>query len=79
MADFPGHIETADAEREWRFVPALPWPDKVQRLQADSIVEDLGGNSLARPFEVDLEAAPPRPTPATVELPFQPLDPVVPK
>jgi hypothetical protein len=74
VADYPGHVETADAEREWRFVPALPWPAKAQRLQADSIVEDLGGNSLARLFEVDLQAAPPRPTPATVELPFQPHD-----
>jgi hypothetical protein len=72
VADFPGHVETAGAEREWHFVPALPWPSKVESLQADSIIEDLGGNSLARPFEVDLQAAPPRPTPATVEVPFQP-------
>jgi hypothetical protein len=72
VADFPGRIETADAEREWRFIPALPWPARLQRLQADSILEDLGGNSLARPFEVDLQAAPPQPTPPTVELRFKP-------
>jgi hypothetical protein len=71
---FPGRVETADAEREWRFLPALPWPAKVQHLQADSILEDLGGNSLARPFEVDLQAAPPRHVPAKVEVPFQPVE-----
>ena len=41
-------------------------------LAVESILEDLAGNSLARPFEVDLQSLPLQSPPATITLPFQP-------
>ncbi len=67
-----GHVATDDHERVWRFTPDSPWRSGPHRVLVESKLEDLAGNSIARPFEVDLEAAPPRAMPAFVEIPFQP-------
>ncbi len=48
-----GRVEVGERERSWRFVPDRVWPDGPIRLQVDPELEDLAGNSLARPFEVD--------------------------
>lgn len=42
-------------EREWRFVPAQPWATGPHQLRVNTAIEDHAGNSLARPFEVNLE------------------------
>lgn len=49
----PGRIETARNESEWRFLPAKPWQPGPYRLKIGTELEDLAGNSIARPFEVD--------------------------
>lgn len=48
--------ERAVLEREtvWRFIPDTPWKPGTYRLRLDTRLEDLAGNSIARPFEVDL-------------------------
>lgn len=47
-------------EQEWRFVPRKPWASGAYELRVGTAVEDHAGNSLARPFEVDLQQrAPP--------------------
>lgn len=74
-APVDGTVELADAEKIWRFTPREPWRDAAYRLAAEAIIEDLGGNSLVRPFEVDLDAPPPRRSPPVVELPFRPTNP----
>lgn len=53
-----GHIETGPEERSWKFLPATDWHAGEYRIAAAAILEDLAGNSLARPFEVDLDDAP---------------------
>jgi hypothetical protein len=68
-----GVISTTDFERAWRFTPVRAWTGRPHRVVVDTILEDLAGNSLARPFEVDLQAKPPARVPATIALPFQPL------
>jgi hypothetical protein len=54
-----GTIELAAEEREWRFVPHQPWQPTEHELRVDPLLEDLAGNSIARPFEVDLSAPSP--------------------
>jgi len=55
-------------EKSWQFVPQSPWSAGKYQLEAESILEDLAGNSLARPFEVDITAEPPRQTGALVHV-----------
>ena len=49
-----GIATTGHAERTWRFVPNVPWTPGAYRLSIGGVLEDLAGNSVARPFEVDL-------------------------
>jgi hypothetical protein len=70
-----GAVEVTDAEKTWRFTPRESWSAVVHRLAVEAILEDLAGNSLARPFEVDLEAPPPRQVPPVVTIPFRPAAP----
>jgi hypothetical protein len=67
-----GTVSSTEAERVWRFTPARSWTGGPHRVIVRSILEDLAGNSLARPFEVDLSGAPPAKVPATISLPFTP-------
>ena len=50
-----GEITVARGELEWRFVPAQPWRAGRHELRVATALEDHAGNSLARPFEVNLE------------------------
>lgn len=50
----PGKVELADEEKSSRCVPDKPWSAGKYKLIADTRLEDLAGNSLARPFEVDV-------------------------
>ena len=49
-----GTIELGDKERLWRFLPAKPWKSGKYRLAVDMALEDLAGNRVGRPFEVDV-------------------------
>ena len=66
-----GRISITEAETIWRFVPDAPWRPGTYRLTIGTELEDVAGNSVASPFEVDLT------TPITkrvsserVEIPF---------
>jgi len=48
-----GSVEIDRQETRWRFTPDAPWTPGRYRLQAETILEDLAGNSIGRPFEVD--------------------------
>lgn len=48
-----GSIDIADGERQWRFVPTRNWTPGDYHLIVGTVLEDLAGNSVARPFEVD--------------------------
>jgi hypothetical protein len=49
-----GQASTAAEETAWTFTPRDPWRPGRYRLSIGTDLEDLAGNSVARPFEVDL-------------------------
>lgn len=49
----PGTIATGDDEGCWQFTPERPWVAGSYQLVAAATLEDLAGNSIGRPFEVD--------------------------
>jgi hypothetical protein len=51
---------------EWRFTPREVWRPGKYPIEIDPALEDLAGNTLQKPFEVDLTAAPPRPVASTL-------------
>lgn len=65
-----GSIRTSEHETCWQFTPDMPWMVGTHRLVAETILEDLAGNSIARPFEVDAIHPPEDPTLRTSELIF---------
>lgn len=67
----PGSIHTTDAETRWQFTPQAAWLAGTYCLQVDTTLEDLAGNSLGRPFEVDVfESVERRVEPKRVAIPF---------
>ncbi|WP_299469209.1 hypothetical protein [uncultured Gimesia sp.] len=55
----PGKIELAAQESIWRFVPEKPWQAGRYQLVVGTVLEDLAGNSIARPFAIDLSQTEP--------------------
>jgi hypothetical protein len=49
-----GDVTTDRQETRWSFVPARNWAAGDYNLEVDAALEDLAGNSLERPFEVDV-------------------------
>ena len=43
-----------DNERRWNFTPAGPWRRGAYKLVVETTLEDLAGNSIGKPFDVDL-------------------------
>ena len=52
--EVPGAAAIDSNETRWRFTPRDPWKPGDHALRALTILEDLAGNSLDRPFEVDV-------------------------
>ena len=52
----PGSVEVAEMETRWRFVPQSAWRTGDYRLLIATTLEDLAGNSVGRPFEVDVSS-----------------------
>lgn len=50
----PGEIIIAKEETVWQLKPRAPWQAGKYAIVVDALVEDLAGNSLAKPFEVDV-------------------------
>lgn len=50
-----GRVTIEKDERSWLFTPASPWTAGAYQIRVGTILEDLAGNSVGRPFEVDLE------------------------
>ena len=49
----PGDIRLEAGETRWIFTPRRPWQAGEYRLLAASILEDVAGNRIGRPFEVE--------------------------
>jgi hypothetical protein len=67
----PGTGETTDQDRGWTFRPTAPWTAGTYTLRVGTILEDVCGNRIGRPFEVDLARPAPKEVKAEhVDLPF---------
>ena len=67
-----GTIAVAEQERRWSFVPRTAWQPGEYSLVIDTTLEDVAGNSIGRPFEVDvLRPASASDEPQTVVLKFR--------
>ncbi len=56
-----GTIKVVDQESGWEFTPDKPWRAAEYTVVFDSEIEDLAGNRLSRPFEIDLTQPPQKP------------------
>ncbi len=52
-----GTVQVAADARSWSFTPAGDWQPGPHALHIDPLLEDLAGNNLLGPFEVDRDAA----------------------
>jgi hypothetical protein len=69
----PGTSAVAPGENGWRFQPTQPWKPGDYTLVIDMALEDLAGNRIGRPFDVDLLDNPAeRISKTTATLPFHP-------
>lgn len=48
-----GRIAVSDEERRWEFRPLAPWKAGRYQLVVDTALEDLAGNRIGKPFEID--------------------------
>lgn len=53
-ATIAGQIALTEQERRWEFTPVQPWPAGSYYIAIQSTLEDLAGNNIGKPFEVDL-------------------------
>jgi hypothetical protein len=53
-----GSATIGPGETQWRFQPTHPWQPGEYRVTIDMALEDLAGNRIGRPFDVDTLASP---------------------
>jgi hypothetical protein len=54
-----GRAMLSEGDSVWSFVPELPWRPGEHHMRVDATLEDLAGNSVARPFDADRHAGDP--------------------
>jgi hypothetical protein len=70
--DVAGSITVGREESEWRFTPRNPWSAGAYRLIVDTSLEDLAGNKIGQPFDIDVfDRVTERITSSTTSLPFE--------
>jgi hypothetical protein len=58
-------------ESQWRFTPAAAWTSGAFRLIVDTGLEDLAGNTIGQPFDIDVfDRVTEHLTTKTVDVPF---------
>lgn len=66
-----GQIKLSVQETRWEFIPDKPWTKGKYQLTVQTTIEDLSGNNIEKPFEVDLfDKVQKKITHKTVSLPF---------
>jgi hypothetical protein len=53
-AAISGIVELSDGECRWTFVPGKSWRAGTHQLAIQVTLEDLAGNNVGKPFDVDL-------------------------
>jgi hypothetical protein len=67
-----GKVSLEDQERRWIFTPDNVWRRGRYQIIINTTLEDLAGNNIGKPFEVDLfEGVGRRLSATTVKLPFE--------
>src|SRR5262249_20711242 len=66
-----GSIAVEREETRWTFTPAATWKPGEYRVRVDTSLEDLAGNRIGRPFDVDTFERVERPQKKVVNLPFR--------
>jgi hypothetical protein len=68
----PGQPFLAERERLWKFLPLHAWKAGRYTLVVESIIEDLAGNNIGRPFEVEISGGTsPQTESVNTKLPFE--------
>ena len=66
-----GDIRVERGETRWTFTPRAPWRPGEHRLVAAATLEDVAGNRIGRPFEVDAVGTPGPGRARGAEVPFR--------
>ena len=53
IAGVAGKVEVTRGETEWRFTPDAPWKAGSHEMIVETSLEDVAGNRVGRPFDVD--------------------------
>jgi hypothetical protein len=70
-ANIAGTVSVARQETQWRFTPPQPWKAGDYQLIVDTGLEDLAGNHIGEPFDIDtFERVTEHITSKTISLPF---------
>ncbi len=70
--EIPGQPFLSERERIWRFLPQHSWKAGSYALVVETTIEDLAGNNIGKPFEVDeFDGVARRLEQKTVRLPFE--------
>ena len=70
--DVAGSAVIDREETEWRFTPQADWAPGAYRLVVDTSLEDLAGNRIGQPFDIDVfDRVTERITTATTTRPFE--------
>jgi hypothetical protein len=54
IENIPGRPALSQNETVWTFTPDQPWKPGTHRVLVQNTIEDLAGNNIGKPFEVDL-------------------------
>jgi hypothetical protein len=66
-----GTIAVDRQESQWRFTPAAAWATGSYRLIVETGLEDLAGNKIGQPFDIDVfDRVTEHLTTSTVDVPF---------
>jgi hypothetical protein len=49
-----GETSLGEGEQRWKFVPTKPWVAGLYYIVVQTTIEDLAGNNVGKPFEVDV-------------------------
>ena len=70
--DVAGAVDVGRNEAEWRFTPQQPWTPGRYRLVVDNGLEDLAGNKIGQPFDIDVfDTVTDRITTTSSSIPFE--------
>ena len=69
--ELAGTIAIDEREQRWTFTPKMPWQRGRHSVVVESILEDAAGNSIGRPFEVNLNQSGLVQQPELVEIRFE--------